>query len=62
MQFVVMACAQWYSEFVANFPTYGSGLGKPQMMSLTGFSFTDQTGLRCDELQMVGISDAFRFS
>ena len=52
MQLAMMTAAERYGEFVADFETQGSGLGKPQMMRIGRLPAADQTGLRGNKPQV----------
>ena len=45
VQFAMMATAERYGEFVADFKTQSSGLGKPQVMRIGRLPAADQAGL-----------------
>jgi hypothetical protein len=47
-----MTEAERYREFVAEFETQCSGLGKPQVMRIGRLTDADQATLRCHKLQM----------
>ena len=40
----MMTAAEGYGEFVADFETQRSGLGKPQVMRVAGLTATYETG------------------
>jgi hypothetical protein len=45
MQLAMMTAAERYGEFVADFKTQSSGLGKPQVMRIGRLPAADQAGL-----------------
>jgi len=48
----VMGPAQRYRELVADLASHRARLGEPQMVGVSGASPADQTGLRCNELEV----------
>jgi hypothetical protein len=55
----MMTSAERDGEFVADFETEGSGLGKPQVMRIARFAAADQAGLRGHESQMGFVTQPF---
>ena len=52
MQLPVMVATERNSEFIADFETQSSGLGKAQVMRIGRLTAADETGLRSDKPQM----------
>ena len=48
----VMGSTKRYSELVADLAPHGPGLGEPKMVGVGGASPTNQTRLRCYELEV----------
>ena len=55
----MMTAAERYGEFVADFETQGSGLGKPQVMRIGRLPAADQAGLRGHKSQMGFVTQPF---
>jgi hypothetical protein len=48
----VMHSAKWHRELVADLAPHRARLGEPKMVGVSRASAADQTGLRCNELEV----------
>src|SRR6202022_3511378 len=58
----VMGSTEWYGEFVADLEAHPAGLSEPQMVSVSGASPADQTGLRRHELEVGLVTEPTRLA
>ena len=59
MQLPMMTAAERYGEFVADFETERSGLGKPQVMRIGRLPAADEAWLRGNKSQMGFVTQPF---
>ena len=59
VQLPMMAAAEWYGEFVADFEAEGSRLGKSQMMRIGRLSTAHEAWLRGNKSQMGFVTQPF---
>jgi hypothetical protein len=50
--------AEWHRPFIADFHAHGTGLRETDVMGVTGFSITNQTGLGGDKFEMWFVAKA----
>ena len=53
--------AQWNGKFIAHLAAKGARLGKPKMVRIARCAAAHDTGLRCDELPMLLVSQPNAF-